>query len=165
MARELKYLVIHCTATPAGREVTGEEIKDWHMSEPPEGRGWSKVGYSDLIHLDGTITNLTPFNQDGRVEYWELTYGSSGINSVSRHIVYAGGISEEGYNAKDTRTSEQKKTLDAYVNYMVRRHPDILIAGHNQFKDKACPSFCTVNYCKELGIPEKNIFKGEHGEI
>ena len=162
MARELKYLVIHCTATPAGRRVTEEDIKDWHMSEPPEGRGWSKVGYSDLLHLDGTMTNLTPFNQDGRVEGWELTYGSSGINSVSRHIVYSGGVSKDGYNAKDTRTDEQKKTMDAYVRYMVRRHPSILIAGHNQFKKKSCPAFCTVNYCKDLGIPEKNIFMGDH---
>jgi len=162
MNRELKYLVIHCTATPAGREVTEQDIKEWHMAEPPKGRGWSKVGYSDLIHLDGTMTNLTPFNQDGRVDYWELTYGSSGINSVSRHIVYSGGTSKDGYNAKDTRTKEQTKTMDAYVLYMIRRHPDIQVAGHNQFKKKSCPSFCTVDYCKSIGVPGKNIFKGEH---
>lgn len=161
MSKKLKYLVIHCTATPAGMEVTEYNIREWHMSEPPIGRGWSKVGYSDLIHLDGTMTNLTPFNQDGRVEGWELTYGSSGINSVSRHIAYVGGVSSDGLNAEDTRTDEQLETMDAYVRYMIRRHPDLLVAGHNQFKNKSCPSFCVVNYCKQLGIPDKNIFKGE----
>ena len=30
MANKLQYLVIHCTDTPAGREVTSDEIRHWH---------------------------------------------------------------------------------------------------------------------------------------
>ena len=34
---KLFYLVIHCTATPAGREVSAEEIRRWHTAPPNEG--------------------------------------------------------------------------------------------------------------------------------
>lgn len=33
----LRYLVIHCTATPCGREVTGAEIRRWHTSPVSQG--------------------------------------------------------------------------------------------------------------------------------
>ena len=33
----LRYLVIHCTATPRGREVTGAEIRRWHTSPVSQG--------------------------------------------------------------------------------------------------------------------------------
>ncbi|RHB24096.1 lysozyme, partial [Bacteroides stercoris] len=29
---KLKYLVIHCTATPEGREVSSADIRKWHTS-------------------------------------------------------------------------------------------------------------------------------------
>lgn len=39
MAHELKYLVIHCTATPEGRPVTADDIRQWHLAprDLPEG--------------------------------------------------------------------------------------------------------------------------------
>tara|TARA_R100000734_G_scaffold19149_1_gene18615 strand:+ start:1260 stop:1739 length:480 start_codon:yes stop_codon:yes gene_type:complete len=157
MGRKLEYLVIHCTATPEGRNISSDTIRKWHTAPKPEGRGWRQVGYSDMIHLDGGLENLTPFNQDGIVEGWEVTNGVRGINAVSRHVVYVGGVDEENTYAKDTRTPEQKDTLEVYVKYMVKRHPDIKIAGHNQFASKACPSFDTVKWCKSIGIDDKNI--------
>ncbi len=59
MAARLKYLVIHCTATPEGRDVTSDEIRRWHTDPVSKGgRGWTQVGYTDLIHLDGTVERL-----------------------------------------------------------------------------------------------------------
>lgn len=47
---KLKYLVIHCTATPEGREVSGAEIRAWHTNPVSKGgRGWKQVGYTDLF--------------------------------------------------------------------------------------------------------------------
>lgn len=154
---KLEYLIIHCTATPEGREVTADEIKEWHTAEPPKGNGWSKVGYTDIIHLDGSITNLTTFDQDDDVEGWELTNGVRGINSISRHVVYSGGKSKDMKSDKDTRTYEQSEALATYVKYMVLRHPDIKVAGHNQFSEKACPSFDVPSWLESICIPEKNI--------
>ena len=89
---KLKYLVIHCTATKAGREVTAAEIRRWHTSPPPVGRGWKQVGYTDLFHLDGSVERLVRNNEDDNVDSWEITNGAAGFNSVSRHVVYAGGL-------------------------------------------------------------------------
>lgn len=45
MKKALQYLVIHCTATPEGREVSAADIRRWHTSPPSEGgRGWKQVG-------------------------------------------------------------------------------------------------------------------------
>jgi N-acetylmuramoyl-L-alanine amidase len=153
---KLTYLVIHCTATPEGREITSAQIKDWHTSPVPKGRGWSKVGYSDMIHLDGTVENLVPYNENDNVDKWEITNGAAGINSISRHVVYVGG-SDAGLNAKDTRTPEQKAALERYVKRTIARNKNIKVAGHNQFASKACPSFDVPKWCRQVGIEEKNI--------
>lgn len=42
MKKELKYLVIHCTATPRGREVTADEIRAWHTAPNREAEGGGK---------------------------------------------------------------------------------------------------------------------------
>ena len=146
MAKKLQYLVIHCSATREGQHFEKKDILAWHCSPSPRGRGWSKPGYTDIILLDGTIQNLTPFNQDDEVEGFEVTNGVRGINSISRHICYIGGMDKQNKYAKDTRTKSQLITMGIYVKYMVRRHPHIIIAGHNQFSTKACPSFDVPSY-------------------
>ena len=79
MSKPIKYLVVHCTATPEGREVTKADIERWHLSPKPSGRGWSRVGYTDLIQLDGELVNLSPFNQDNIVQHHEMTWGLKGL--------------------------------------------------------------------------------------
>lgn len=151
MSKRIEYLVIHCTATEAGRDVTRADIERWHLKE----RGWSRLGYSDLIHIDGRLENLTPFDTDKLIENHEMTWGVRGINRISRHVVYAGGLK----NGKpyDTRTPAQKETLKDYVRYMVKRYPWIRVAGHNHFANKACPCFDWREWLSKIGIPEKNI--------
>ena len=94
--QELKYLVIHCTATPEGRDVSTADIRRMHTSPKPQGRGWRQVGYTDLFRLDGTRERLVKNNEDAYVDGWEVTNGAAGFNSVSRHIVYAGGVAIDG---------------------------------------------------------------------
>lgn len=153
----LKYLVIHCTATPEGMKVTPDDIRFWHTSPPPKGRGWKQVGYSDMIMLDGTLVNLVPYNEDEMVDKWEITNGVAGINSYSRHVVYVGGCDKQ-MNAKDTRTPEQKQTLIDYVLRTVLKHPTIKVAGHRQFANKDCPSFNVPIWCAEIGLSDNNIY-------
>lgn len=155
---KLKFLVIHCTATPEGREVTSDQIRHWHLDPPPAGRGWHQVGYTDLLHLNGGVERLVKNNEDGNVDPWEITNGAVGINSISRHVVYAGGLTDDAKHPKDTRTPDQRKTMLRYVQDMIRLHPDILVAGHNQFAAKACPSFNVPMWLQSVGIPTKNIY-------
>ena len=153
MAKELKYLVIHCTATPEGREVSASDIRRWHTSKPPQGRGWKQVGYTDLFHLDGTIERLVPNNGDMTVDPWEITNGAVGYNSISRHIVYAGGVDADNVKkAKDTRTPAQQEAMKRYVLDFHRKHPTVKIVGHNQLAAKACPSFDVPKWLKSIGI-------------
>ena len=168
MAR-LDYLVIHCTATRAGVMVDADDIVRWHKSPVKMGgRGWSRVGYSDMIYLDGSLINLTPFNQDNKVDNDEMSWGVKGINTRSRHVVYVGGLEYDyetpldeddkpGQMPADTRTPNQLHAMEVYVKYMILRHPYIKVAGHNQFAAKACPSFSTPKWLRSIGIPEKNI--------
>lgn len=151
MAR-LRYLVIHCTATPEGREVTAAEIRRWHTSPPPAGRGWKQVGYTDLIHLDGRVERLVDNNEDGNVDPWEVTNGAKGYNGVSRHVVYAGGLSSDKKTPKDTRTAAQLEALKDYVTAFHRRHPSVRIVGHNELAAKACPSFDVQEWLRSIGI-------------
>lgn len=158
---KLKYLVIHCTATPEGRKVTRKDIEQWHLIE----RGWSRVGYSDMIHLDGGLENLVPFDQDDTVDHWEVTNGAKGFNGIARHVVYVGGSSSNmepwmnAYPPKDTRTDQQLEALEIYVKYMVLRHPEIQVCGHNQLSNKACPSFDVPVWLGNIGISGKNILE------
>jgi N-acetylmuramoyl-L-alanine amidase len=165
MAKELKYLIIHYSETREGQEVTGAEIKDWHMDAPPMGNGWSRPGYSDIMHLDGSLENLTPFNSDDVVDPWEVSYGAKGFNGCSRHICYIGGLREEivddYWEPADTRTPDQLYGLEVYCRYMILRHPKIQIGGHNQFSGKTCPGFNVPKWLEEIGIPERNIYRGK----
>ena len=156
---KLEYLIIHCTATPEGREVTSEEIYRWHTNPKSKGgRGWSQVGYSELIHLDGEIETLVEYNDNDIVDSWEVTNGARGMNSKSRHIVYVGGTDKKG-KAKDTRTDKQKEALEMYVKAHTTLHPNWKIAGHYHFASKACPSFNVEEWLKSIGIQDKNIYK------
>lgn len=65
MKQTLKYLVLHCTATPEGRDVTAADIRRMHTSpKSAGGRGWSKPGYTDIIRLDGTVERIVDNNED-----------------------------------------------------------------------------------------------------
>lgn len=158
---KLKYLVIHCTATPEGCDVTSAQIRRWHTSPVSAGgRGWKQVGYTDLIHIDGTVERLVNNNEDANVDPWEITNGAKGYNSVSRHVVYAGGCPQKSvpdwqHKAKDTRTAAQKAALASYVIDFHRRFPAVKIIGHNEVAAKACPSFDVQAWLKEIGIEQR----------
>ena len=149
---KLKYLVLHCTATPEGREVTADEIRRWHTSAPPVGRGWKQVGYTDMIHLDGRVERLVDNNEDAQVDSWEITNGAKGYNTTARHVVYVGGVAADGKTPVDTRTLAQREAMETYVKDFHRRFPDVEIVGHNQLAAKACPSFNVRAWLKSIGI-------------
>ena len=150
---KLKRLVLHCTATPEGREVSAADIRHWHCDPVSKGgRGWKQVGYTDMIHLDGKVERLVKNNEDANVDPWEVTNGAAGYNSTSRHVVYVGGVAKDGRTPKDTRTAAQLKAMEAYVKDFHRRFPGIPIVGHNQLAAKACPSFDVPEWLKEIGV-------------
>ena len=168
MASKLKYLVIHCTATPEGRDVTAADICRMHTApKSAGGRGWKQVGYTDIFRIDGTVERLVNNNEDAIVDPWEITNGVAGYNSVSRHVVYAGGC-DKNMKPKDTRTPAQKAAMAKYVREFHAAHPDVRIIGHRDLSPdlngngiiepcewmKACPSFEVSDWLKEIGIKQ-----------
>ncbi|MDJ1501979.1 N-acetylmuramoyl-L-alanine amidase [Xanthocytophaga agilis] len=151
-----QYLIIHCTATPAGRWVSPEDVKRWHTAPNPYGNGWKQVGYSDLILLDGSRHQFIKHNNDQIIDSFEITNGVTGINSISRHLCYVGGL-DKTLKPEDTRTLQQIETMLAIIHEVLTYAPHVKIAGHNQFANKACPSFFVPTWLKQAGIPEHNI--------
>ena len=144
--KRIEKLIIHCTATPPDFDVTKKHIEDWHLI----GRKWKRLGYSDLIGLTELI-NLTDWNQDTLIENHEMTWGAAGINSISRHVVYAGGVDKQG-RPEDTRNGFQHYCMEHYVKFMLLRYPWIEVEGHNQHSNKACPSFDVPEWLRSIGL-------------
>jgi N-acetylmuramoyl-L-alanine amidase len=112
-----------------------------------------------MIHLNGIVENLVPYNDDDIVQPREITNGAEGLNGISRHVVYVGGMDVDNLHPKDTRTPEQLMALRNYVVNMIAHYPDVKVAGHNQFSAKACPSFEVAKWLGAIGIAEKNIYR------
>ena len=91
-------------------------------------------------------------NEDDVVDPWEITNGAKGYNRTARHIVYVGGVERDGKTPRDTRTSEQRGALEAYVKDFHRRFPHVRIVGHNELAAKACPSFDVQEWLFKIGI-------------
>ena len=128
--RNITHIVVHCTATPEGRNHTAADIDRWHRD-----RGFKKIGYHYVVHLNGTI-------EVGRPEE-EIGSHVAGRNSNSIGVVYVGGVDKVKLQPKDTRTKEQKAALLDLLKKLKRRYPKAVIQGHRDFPKvaKACPSF------------------------
>ncbi|MDO4782548.1 MAG: N-acetylmuramoyl-L-alanine amidase [Capnocytophaga felis] len=136
--RTIKYIVVHCTATPEGREHTAQDIDRWHKA-----KGWRGIGYNYVIRLDGMI-------ELGR-DVDEVPAHVVGYNKSSIGIVYIGGCEKNKtlvngkmiYKAKDTRTQRQKESILHLLKDLKKLYPTAQILGHRDFKgvNKACPSF------------------------
>lgn len=154
----LKYYFIHCSATKEGQWFDHTDIIRFHtQSKEKGGRGWDRVGYRYIILLDGTLVQLRDYDDDGFITAKEITYGAKGYNHCSAHICYIGGLDKNG-NPKDTRTPEQIKTMDSFfVGKVIYAQPNVIIKGHNEVANKACPCFDVQEYISDLKQRRKAV--------
>lgn len=139
--REITHIVLHCSATKAGRNYTVADLDRWHKE-----RGFRKIGYHYVIYLDGTI-------HPGR-GLGEVGAHVAGNNARSIGICYIGGLDAAGKPA-DTRTPEQKASMLFLLQSLREKFPKAEICGHRDFSPdmngngiiepwewmKACPCF------------------------
>lgn len=128
MARFVNKIIIHCSATPEGKDFTVADIDKWHKA-----RGWQGIGYHYVIYRDGSV-------HAGRAED-KVGAHTSGYNANSIGVCYIGGYAKDGKTPKDTRTNEQKVALRELVAELKAKYPSATIHGHYEFSPKACPSF------------------------
>ena len=126
--RKITKLIIHCSATPEGRDYTVADIDRWHRA-----RGFKGIGYHYVIYRDGSV-------HPGRaVEVIGAHCAGQNANSIG--ICYIGGLAADGKTAKDTRTPAQKEALRKLVAELKAKYPGVTVHGHREFANKACPCF------------------------
>ena len=136
--RKISKIIIHCSATPRGKDFSAEVIRDWHV----KGNRWSDIGYHYIIALDGSMEYGRSIEISGA--------HTKGHNSNSIGICYIGGMDREMVNNEDTRTDKQKSSLIILLKMLKKLHPEAKIHGHRDFAKKACPSFDATEEYKNL---------------
>mgnify|MGYP005990440111 FL=1 len=126
--RAIHKIIIHCTATREGDDISVDTIRRWHLN-----RGWSDIGYHYVIDIKGNINAGRPIELIGA--------HCKGENKYSIGIAYVGGVEADGVTPKDTRTKAQKDSIIRLVKKLKGCYPDVTIHGHNEFSNKACPSY------------------------
>lgn len=126
--RDIKEIIVHCTATREGQSHTLSDVTLWHKN-----RGFRTIGYHYLVLLDGTVKR-------GRAEH-EIGAHCLGKNATSIGVCYVGGLAADGKTPKDTRTPAQKAALRSLIKELRSRYPAATVHGHKEFAAKACPCF------------------------
>jgi hypothetical protein len=149
--REIKYIVIHCTATPQTATVASIQ-RYWR-----EVLKWKASGYHRICEPNGAIVRFA-FDD-------VICNGVAGFNRNSLHVSYIGGVDAKG-KPIDNRTATQKAALLSVVQEWAEKYPTAKIMGHRDFSRdlnregiiqpsewaKACPSFDVKSWCEQVGL-------------
>lgn len=151
-ARFIDKIIIHCSASKEGQNLTVEQIDKMHRK-----RGFAGIGYHFVIYLDGSI-------HDGR-DISKVGAHTTGYNTGSIGICYVGGLDKNG-KIKDTRTYQQKNSLYKLVRELMKMYPIKEVKGHRDYSPdtngdgviskyewiKGCPCFEVSDFMKEYGL-------------
>ena len=135
--RKINEIIVHCAATPEGKNFKAADIDRWHRE-----RKMKCIGYHYVVDLDGTV-------EPGRPES-EIGAHCLGHNQYSIGVCYVGGLAADGKTPKDTRTAAQKEALLALLKKLKAKYPKASIHGHRDFAAKACPSFDATTEYKNI---------------
>ncbi len=125
----IRFLTVHCAATPEGRDVKAATVSAWDVAK------FGQVSYHHVIELDGTVVRTLRDDQRGA--------HTGGANTGNIGVCYIGGMDRLNKRPKDTRTPEQREALRKIVAGYRARFPGIIVRGHRDWPKvaKACPSF------------------------
>ena len=48
--RKINHIVVHCSATPEGKDYSIDTIRKWHTD-----RGWRDIGYHAVVYRNGEV--------------------------------------------------------------------------------------------------------------
>jgi hypothetical protein len=136
----IRYLTIHCAATPEGRDVKADTVCDWDKAK------FGQISYHHIVELDGSDRVTLPDDVRGA----HVAHNNTGNIGVC----YVGGMDKDMHQPKDTRTDKQKATLKSIVMAYQKKYPGLVVRGHNEWPavTKACPSFSVADWLK-AGMP------------
>lgn len=138
-SKAIKFLTIHCAATPEGKPFTAQRIADMDIAR------FGQESYHWIIELDGTVSHRLQDNQKGA--------HVAGNNTGNIGVCYVGGVDANG-KPKDTRTPAQKAAMAKIVKDYQTKFPSIVVRGHRDWPKvaKACPCFDVGAWLK-AGMP------------
>lgn len=155
--RDIRCIVVHCSATRPNQLIGAAEIRRWHQDQ-----GWADIGYHFVIRRDGTM-------EPGR----KLHVMGAHVKDHNRYTVgicLVGGISLHGpIRAEDNYTLQQYRKLLETVLWLRETYPEARICGHRDLspdldKDgvvereewvKECPCFDVAEWCLAVGLDPK----------
>ena len=114
--KEVKYLVVHCSATPASRDIGAAEIRTMHLRQ-----GWRDIGYHFVIRRNGVIEKGRPADQPGA--------HVQGHNGHSIGICMVGGV-KPNMTAECNFTDAQFASLRKLLDELHAQHPAAQVCGH-----------------------------------
>ena len=152
--REIKNIIIHCSASKDGKPFTVRDCDSWHIERgfrrKDEWReqfnpGLFAIGYHYWINIDGAV-------QTGR-HLDEVGAHVSGMNAKSIGICMCG-------NGKFTKT--QWAMLKVLVMDLKNKYPAANILGHYQCptgitQGKLCPEFDVTSWQADMMPDDKHV--------
>jgi len=128
--QDVKFLAVHCSATPASRDLSAADIDRMHRLE----RGFLRIGYHYVIRRSGALEPGRPLTMRGaHVE---------NHNHESIGICLVGGVDDK-LKPQANFTDAQLVTLKGLLTVLRGQFPQAIVQGHRDFPNvaKACPSF------------------------
>lgn len=135
---DVRFIVVHCSATPPTMNIGRQEIDRWHRQ-----RGFREIGYHYVIRRDGSIEVGRDLDKVGaHVE---------GYNAVSYGICLVGGVDADN-QPEDNFEKAQKAALIPLIEKLLARSPKAKVLGHRDLPrvNKACPSFDVKEWWGEV---------------
>lgn len=114
---EVKYLVVHASATKPSMNIGVKEIDEWHKQ-----RGWKGIGYHFVIRRSGLLEVGRNIHEVGAHVY--------GYNKISLGICMVGGLDGKTGKPKNNFTRRQFETLHTLLLTLKQFYPEAEIVGH-----------------------------------
>ena len=102
---KIDSIIIHCSATRAGQDLTEKDIDRMHRA-----RGFSQIGYNYVIRIDGAVEKGRSLAVDG-AHCNTKGFSESSYNKHSVGICYIGGLDQT--ESPQTQERSPKKRLCA----------------------------------------------------
>ena len=127
-AQDVKWLVVHCSASRCNRPFTVERLIETGRQR------FGQPSYHYYVRRNGNVVPILPESVQG--------VHAVGYNHCSIAVCYEGGLDENG-KAADTRTELQKASLYELLKQLRRDYPQARIIGHRELPNvrKDCPCF------------------------
>lgn len=136
--RDIRQIVVHCSATKPTADIGKQEIDRWHRA-----RSFRMIGYHFVIRRDGLVEEGRPISVAGA--------HVRGHNKYSIGICMVGGVDDD-LEPSNNFTEDQWSALEKLVLNLREQFPATEILGHRDFPNvaKACPSFDVKEWFRSL---------------